>query len=242
MSESKKQNQLSQISEESKPQKKKNTKNKNSSSSSKNSIDSIDQKALKKNHLILKDLIAENFVTLTLIGKGAFGQIYLSYDMRENIEVSIKKETKKLQKQPQLKTEAKIYQSLLNINSQDITGVKALAQDEVQGVPHFYGMGELPDSYYLIIEFLGPNLIELFNYCGFHKFTISTVCLIGLQMMNRIEYLHKHNFIHRDIKPENFLIGTKTKSNIIFLLDFGLSQDIKILQIINIFLIEKEDL
>ena len=227
MSESKKQNQLSQISEESKPQKKKNTKNKNSSSSSKNSIDSIDQKALKKSHLILKDLIAENFVTLTLIGKGAFGQIYLSYDMRENIEVSIKKETKKLQKQPQLKTEAKIYQSLLNINSQDITGVKALAQDEVQGVPHFYGMGELPDSYYLIIEFLGPNLIELFNYCGFHKFTISTVCLIGLQMMNRIEYLHKHNFIHRDIKPENFLIGTKTKSNIIFLLDFGLSKRYK---------------
>ena len=224
MSESKKQNQLSQISEESKPQKKKNTKNKNSSSSSKNSIDSIDQKALKKSHLILKDLIAENFVTLTLIGKGAFGQIYLSYDMRENIEVSIKKETKKLQKQPQLKTEAKIYQSLLNINSQDITGVKALAQDEVQGVPHFYGMGELPDSYYLIIEFLGPNLIELFNYCGFHKFTISTVCLIGLQMMNRIEYLHKHNFIHRDIKPENFLIGTNEKSNIVYLIDFGLSK------------------
>ena len=164
MSESKKQNQLSQISEESKPQKKKNTKNKNSSSSSKNSIDSIDQKALKKSHLILKDLIAENFVTLTLIGKGAFGQIYLSYDMRENIEVSIKKETKKLQKQPQLKTEAKIYQSLLNINSQDITGVKALAQDEVQGVPHFYGMGELPDSYYLIIVDFINLLLVLFAY------------------------------------------------------------------------------
>jgi serine/threonine protein kinase len=147
--------------------------------------------------------------------------------MRENIEVSIKKETKKLQKQPQLKTEAKIYQSLLNINSQDITGVKALAQDEVQGVPHFYGMGELPDSYYLIIEFLGPNLIELFNYCGYHKFTISTVSLIALQMINRIEYIHKHHYIHRDIKPENFLIGIHDKSNMIYLIDFGLSKRYK---------------
>ena len=36
---------------------------------------------------------------LTLIGKGAFGQIYLSYDMRDNIEVSIKKELKKKCKQ-----------------------------------------------------------------------------------------------------------------------------------------------
>ena len=226
MSETKKPpHQLSQISEEPKKQKKK-PKNKNSSSSSE-SQNSKDQKVQKKNQILLKDLIAENFVTLTMIGKGAFGQIYLSYDMRDNIEVSIKKELKRAQKQPQLKTEAKIYQSLLNINSQDITGAKALAQDEIQGVPHFYGMGELVDSFYLIIEFLGPNLIELFNYCGYHKFTISTVCLLGLQMMNRIEYLHKHNFIHRDIKPENFLIGTKSKSNIVFLLDFGLSKRYK---------------
>ena len=88
-------------------------------------------------------------------------------------------------------------------------------------------MGELVDCYYLIIEFLGPNLIELFNFCGCHKFTISTVCLIALQMLNRIECLHKHHYIHRDIKPENFLIGTKDKSNVIFLIDFGLSKRYK---------------
>ena len=119
MSETKKPpHQLSQISEEPKKQKKK-PKNKNSSSSSE-SQNSKDQKVQKKNQILLKDLIAENFVTLTMIGKGAFGQIYLSYDMRDNIEVAIKKELKRAQKQPQLKTEAKIYQSLLNINSQEI--------------------------------------------------------------------------------------------------------------------------
>ena len=61
--------------------------------------------------------------------------------------------------------------------------------------------------------------------------TINTVCLLGLKMMNRIKYLHKHNFIHRDIKPENFLIGTKSKSNIDFYLIY--LKDIKILKIIN---------
>ena len=163
----KKASELAQIPEE--PKKKKNVRKDSSSNSSSLSENEKEKKPEKKNQLILKDLIAENFVTLTMIGKGAFGQIYLSYDMRDNIEVSIKKEIKRTQKNPQLRTEAKIYQSLLNISSQDITGAKALAQDDVIGVPHFYGMGELIDSYYLIIEFLGPNLIELFNYCGTKK-------------------------------------------------------------------------
>ena len=181
----------------------------------------------KKNQIILKDLIAENFVILHLIGQGAFGQIYISYNMRDNVAVSIKKEIKKPQKVPQLKTESKIYQSLLKINADDISGVKTFTQDEVQGVPKFYGAGELSDSYYLIMDFLGPNLLQLFEYCGMHKFTISTVCLIALQMLNRIENLHKHNYIHRDIKPENFLIGMQEKANIIHLIDFGLSKRFK---------------
>ena len=185
------------------------------------------EKEDKKNQLILKDLIAENFVILHLIGQGAFGQIYISYNMRDNVAVSIKKEIKKPQKVPQLKTESKIYQSLLKINADDISGVKTFTQDEVQGVPKFYGAGELVDSYYLIMDFLGPNLLELFEYCGMHKFTISTVCLIALQMLNRIENLHKHNYIHRDIKPENFLIGMQEKANIIHLIDFGLSKRFK---------------
>ena len=218
---------LSQIQEEPKRKKKRHHHKKGGDSSTSSEEDSEEEKNKKKAPIVIKDLIAENFVMLTLIGKGAFGQILLSFNMRENIEVAIKKELKRPQKAPQLRTEAKIYQTLLSIPPQDISGVKALAQDDVQGVPKFYGMGELIDSYYLIMEFLGPNLIELLNYCGTRKFTISTVCLIALQVLNRIENLHKHHFIHRDIKPENFLIGTQDKSNIIYLIDFGLSKRYK---------------
>ena len=35
----------------------------------------------KKEEPIMKDLIAENFVILTTIGKGAFGEISLSYNL-----------------------------------------------------------------------------------------------------------------------------------------------------------------
>ena len=218
-------NEINEEEEEEEEERKKKKKNKKHRHKKSSESESDDEE--KKNQLILKDLIAENFVLLHLIGKGSFGQIYISYNMRDNIAVSIKKEIKIPQKVPQLKTESKVYQTLLNINAEDITGAKPFNQDEVQGVPKFYGVGELTDSYYLIMEFLGPNLLELFEYCGCHKFTISTVCLLALQILNRIENIHKHYYIHRDIKPENFLIGMEEKANIIYLIDFGLSKRYK---------------
>ena len=209
------------ISRKKKHKKKKHRKGKDGDSESeKKTID-------KKNNAIIKDLIAECFVLLHIIGKGSFGQIYISYNLRDNLPVSVKKEEKKPGKTPQLKTESKIYQTLLNIQADDVSGIKPLPQDEVTGVPRFYGVGELPDCYYMIIDFLGPNLIELFNYCGCKKFTVSTVCLIALQVLNRIENIHKHHYLHRDIKPENFLIGIHEKSNVIYLIDFGLSKRYK---------------
>ena len=214
-------NDLSRAEKKKKKKKHKHHKNKDGDSDSeKKTID-------KKNPAMMKDLIGDCFVLLHLIGKGSFGQIYISYNLRDNLPVSIKKEDKKPGKTPQLKTESKIYQTLLNIQADDVSGAKPLAQDEVTGVPKFYGVGELPDCYYMIIDFLGPNLIELFNYCGCKKFTISTVCLIALQVLNRIENIHKHHYLHRDIKPENFLIGIHEKSNIIYLIDFGLSKRYK---------------
>ena len=43
-------------------------------------------------------------------------------------------------------------------------------------------------------------------------------------MINRLEWLHSKNFLHRDLKPENILIGQGKKSNIAFLIDFGLAK------------------
>ena len=210
-----------------KEKKKKKKKHKHKKHRDSESGDESQKTINKKNQSVMKDLIADCFVLLHVIGKGSFGSIYISYNLRDNLPVSVKKEEKKPGKTPQLKTESKLYQSLLNIQADDISGAKPLGQDEVTGVPKFYGVGELPDYYYMIIDFLGPNLIELFDYCGCKKFTILTVCLIALQALNRIENIHKHHYLHRDIKPENFLIGIHEKSNVIYLIDFGLSKRYK---------------
>jgi casein kinase I family protein HRR25 len=75
----------------------------------------------------------------------------------------------------------------------------------------------------MLFELLGPNIDELFHFCG-KKFSLTTVLSLGLQMLNRIETIHSLHIIHRDIKPENFLIGKKDKLSTVYLCDFGLSK------------------
>ena len=182
-----------------------------------------------KEKIEMEDLIADNFVLLRKIGEGKCGKIILSYSLKEKIEVILKKEEKnKNNKSSPLHTELKAYQTLLDIsNVTDISGAKSILQLEIQGISKFYGFGDKGEYYYLILEFLGPNLTQLINYCGKKKFTLGTVCLLAMQMLNRIEYIHKRHYLHRDIKPENFCIGNEENTNILYLIDFGLSKRFK---------------
>ena len=193
------------------------------------SKDEFEFKTKNKEKLVMEDLIAENFVLLTKIGHGSCGEIILSYSTNENIEVVLKKEDKKkFSKGSPLHIELKAYQTLLDIsNTMDITGSKSIPQMNIQGLPKFYGFGEKNDYYYLAQEFLGPNLSQLLKYCGKKKFTLGTICLIAIQVLNRIEYIHKRHYLHRDIKPDNFLIGNEEYTNIIYLIDFGAAKRFK---------------
>jgi serine/threonine protein kinase len=43
-------------------------------------------------------------------------------------------------------------------------------------------------------------------------------------MLSRIEIVHSKDYIHRDIKPDNFLIGMGKKSDMVYIIDFGLAK------------------
>jgi len=190
-----------------------------------------------------RSIICDNFVLMKEIGKGTFGTIFLTYNLRENLEVATKTELKKgFKSNPQLKMEFLVLKSILNLNAlfntlavskgfsdytPDFTGFKRIPHPDIQGFPNFYGYGLHYDRFYLILQLLGPNLSNLFNFCSKNTFSVTTVCLMALQMIARIEYLHKHYYLHRDIKPENFLMGSGDKSNIIYLIDFGLCKKYK---------------
>ena len=71
------------------------------------------------------------------------------------------------------------------------------------------------------MELLDKSLEEIFQQLN-QKFSIKTVCMVGIQMLDRVEFIHNESLIHRDIKPENFAIGLGNKSHIIYMIDFGL--------------------
>ena len=74
----------------------------------------------------------------------------------------------------------------------------------------------------MIMQILGPSLEELFTYCK-RKFSLKTVLMCLIQMLERIEHVQSNHFLHRDIKPDNFLIGSK-KPSCVYLIDFGLAK------------------
>ncbi|KAJ2974878.1 hypothetical protein NQ176_g5823 [Zarea fungicola] len=141
------------------------------------------------------------------IGEGGFGLVYAGTDTVSNNEVAIK--LMHVSDDPEiLKAEADTYKVLSG-------GI---------GIPQVLWFGQECDYYALVHDLLGPSLEDLFNYCD-RRFSIKTVLLIADQAISRIQYIHSKGFLHRDIKPDNFLMGTGTKGNILYAIDFGLSKE-----------------
>ena len=91
------------------------------------------------------------------------------------------------------------------------------------GIPEIQHYGYNSTFNILIMELLGQSLENLFQAQN-KSFSIKTACMLGIQMIDRIEYVHSRKIIHRDIKPDNFVIGRGLKSHIVYILDFGLSK------------------
>ena len=91
------------------------------------------------------------------------------------------------------------------------------------GLPEIIKFGNTKDYNILIMELLGPSLETLFQSLN-KKFSLKTTCMIGIQMIDRIEYIHSKKIIHRDVKPDNFSMGRGNNSHILYILDFGLAK------------------
>ena len=74
----------------------------------------------------------------------------------------------------------------------------------------------------MVITLLGKDLGSYLKI--FKKFSLKTVTLLGLQLVNLLEKIHGNYVLHRDLKPENILMGKGNDSNTVFIVDFGISK------------------
>ena len=95
-----------------------------------------------------------------------------------------------------------------------------------EGVPKVLCYGNNKKYNILVLQLLGKSLEQLFNLCG-KKLSLKTTCILGLQMIERIKFVHENFHLHRDIKPDNFVMGLNENENKNFIIDFGLAKKYK---------------
>ena len=161
---------------------------------------------LREHQLLDADSQFSHYRLKSFICHGSFGDIYTCEDERDSSIWAIKLELK-LTKKANLKKEGEFLQA--------VQGHKYF--------PIYKDYGETQDYRFLVMELLGPSLIQARRVCQNCTFTTSTVLRIGIEMLKCIEEFHKLGYLHRDIKPGNFLVRP-SRSHPLVLIDYGLSR------------------
>lgn len=154
-------------------------------------------------------VIANKYKLIKPLGKGSYGSIYQGENIRTGELVAIKTESI-LNYTGLLKHETKIYQYLNICCKKSENGI---------GIPSVRWFGRDEDNYYMAIDMLGESLETIKERKG--SFSLQTVSQLGIQMIERLQFLHENGLVHRDVKPSNFLLGPKGKEKILHLIDFG---------------------
>ena len=139
------------------------------------------------------------------LGEGSFGKIYLAYNVITKEKFALKLENRNN------------HQSLLEQEAYILCYLKG------EGIPYIKSYGYSGEYNVLVMELLGKSLEQLFEEKG-SKLSLKTVCMLGIQMISRLEYIHNKHILHRDIKPDNFIIGIDINCHKVYLIDFGLSK------------------
>ena len=161
---------------------------------------------MSKKDPYINKLIFSKYLIRKKVGKGSFGTVYQGVNTATNEKIALKVEKREKNDPGTLENEA-----------------LRLVYLKGDGIPKVYCYGNDCAHNLLVEELLGKSLEDIFNSYG-KPFSLKTVCVLGIEMIKRIQYIHSKFYIHRDIKPDNFMIGRGINEKKIYIIDFGLAK------------------
>ena len=160
-------------------------------------IDKLNDSFLEENKIIFK-----KYKPLKNIGYGTFSKIYSTIRLEDKSVFAMKTEKRNT---PRKMLETEAYFLIL------LQGF---------GIPKLITFGHNKNYNILIETLLGKSLHDIFIKSK-KPCDLKNICLIAIQLIERLEFIHSKNIVYRDVKPENFMIGIKDP-NVIYIVDFGI--------------------
>jgi serine/threonine kinase 38 len=168
-------------------------------------------KEAELNRKARKKVYATDFEPLSIIGKGAFGEVRICKHIESGDVVAVKKMKKKEMLYKNQVTHVRSERDILvKAKNPWIVGLRYSFQDD--------------ENLYLVMEYLpGGDLMNLLIKKDILSEEESK--FYTAEMVLAIESVHNLNYIHRDLKPDNVLLG---EDGHIKLTDFGLCKHAEI--------------
>ena len=160
--------------------------------------------------IVIGDHLAYRYEILQVIGKGAFGQVCMSFDHKNKETIAIKIIRNQARFHKQGRIEIKILNLLKNESDQN---------NIVTILDHFVFRKHLC----ICFELLSVNFYEMLKINSFHGFSQNFIKKIAKQLLVCLKSLKNHQIIHCDLKPENILLKKNQKKGEIKVIDFGSS-------------------
>ena len=161
-------------------------------------MEELEYNFLKENKLIFK-----KYKPIKKIGSGSFGIIYSVIRLTDKNTFAMK--TEKISEKTQF-LESESY-NLFRLQG----GL---------GIPKLISCGHIKNYNILIETLLDKSLYYIFITRN-KESNLIDICLIGIQLLERLKWIHSKDLVYIDIKPSNFLIGINDP-NVIYIVDFGL--------------------
>lgn len=172
----------------------------------------------------ITDTQKKTWIINKIIGSGGFGTVYFASDSKKPKDFDYVVKVEYHENGP-LFAEMHCYQKIAK--PADLSDwVKKKKLDYLGLSPcHGFGSFEHNGSKYrfMVLERFGKDLQKLLEE-NERTFPLKTVCLIGLSVIDVLEYIHSCGYIHGDVKAANLLMGRKKGTeNQVYLVDMGLA-------------------